>query len=237
MRKSIILALVLSQFAIADVVSISSSASWSFTSTGSNGPDSSVATGTGGATMSFNVSLPATAVVSGAWLNMSQSTSISFPGRDCSLLPLPNPVTGFITITNGCSDLIYGKGRFPDAFFLDMFNVDASGPGFISANMAGLPLSIAPDLVPVSGTVSVDLFSSASMEFISWGDMSNRGLTPGIQTFTSDSSASGTLQIEYTVTSDALPEPASYSWLLAGTLAGLISTKVYRRRSSAKRDS
>jgi hypothetical protein len=238
MRRFFLIVLFLSQLAFADLVTVSSSVTWSFTSAGgTNGPNNSFTSGSGTATLNFDVSLPANAVVSGASLSLTQSTSMTFPGLgpelDCT--PPPNPVAGFVQV-NGCSDLIYGQGPFPDAYFMDQVTTNGSAPGLASSLLftPSFPVSIDAQFIPTNGVYAVTLSTQASMEFGSWLDPANSGLTPGIPTFSGNSQASGTLVVDYSVSSNAVPEPASYSLLLAGSLTGLISMKAWRRRSAAK---
>ena len=102
------IALVLCHIAFADIADFSASASWSFTSTGSNGPNASSAFGMGGGTLNFDVLLPPGAVISEAVLNVSQSTNIPLCGLPNVLLcqKPPNPVTGFpLFPITGCSDI------------------------------------------------------------------------------------------------------------------------------------
>lgn len=224
-------ALVLSQLAIADIVDLTSSATWSFTSTGSHGPDAAFAFGQGATKLIFRVSLPANAVISQAVLDLSQSTDIEFPGiapQGCQ--PPATPVIGFFQ-EDGCSDLIarIPNSPFPDAFYQDQITISASGTNF-STLFGPPPFSIDPGSIPLQGTYSVSLLAEASMVFTNWLDPNNIGNTPPIPSFSGTSHVSGILEIESSAA--PVPEPTSYRSVLAGSLLVLIICVVYRSRST-----
>jgi len=221
------------RLALANVVEFTSTATWSASSSGTNGVNGADAFANSSTTMNFDVISPANSVVTGATLTLSPTTTVTSSGAfseggwpgltnvlNCT--PPPSTVTIFIEDT-GCSD-IPGPSEpnvgFPDGYYLDSITVGGSAPGFMgSFLLAGEPFSVAPGSIPTNGLYGVSLYTNASMVFTSWLDPGEYGATPVLPAFSTSSNAKGTLDVTFSVV--PVPEPATYG-LVCGGLVFLI---------------
>jgi len=229
------IAFLLCRVVLADVVDMSASASWSIASTGVVG----YASGTGSTPMTFNVNLPANAVISAATLNLSQLSTLSFYSvfQESDCLPPSASVQNLVGQVTGCSDVPARNSNlsYPDALFDDTVNFSVNGPGVSTNPSSVFPLSIDPNAIPTNGTYSISIGGQASEIFFAWlypQQSIPQGTMPPIPFFSTSSNATGMLQIVYDIV--PTPEPAAFGLVLGGSIifAGFL---VRRRLSDVSR--
>lgn len=210
---------------LADTLNLQLTTSWSFTGTGSNGPDSSFSSGGGSSQLLFDLSgLPASATVSDATFDATPLATFDVTPSDADSGCLESgviEVTTFIQ-TNACSEI-------QGADFLDAMNLDGSAPGVQSLNLNGpLPVAIDPQYIHPGGAVPVTLFDSASASFTGWYYPWLTGQTPAVVALSGDASVTGDLTIDYVVA----PEPRTAALIIA-ILTGLVIQRRIQRKCFA----